>query len=378
MNVFTRNELKTLMEKTEGPCVSIFMPTLRGGVQSQQNPIRFKNMLREAEERLVAAGLRPPEAKDLLEPAQKLLQDGPFWRQSNGIALFLSPKTYRYYRLPFDFEELLVVADRFNVKPLLRLPASAERFYILALSQNKVRLLEGANRKISEIDLEIEDIPKSLADAMKYDDVEKQRSAHSGSPGKLIFHGNAVADDAKTNIMRYFQQIDRGLKDLLRDKHEPLLLAGVGYLLSIYKEVNSYPHLLNEGIEGSPDRMDAEELYERAVAVLEPYSLKAREEAVDQYKQAAGTGLTSNDVSEIVPAAYYGRVDVLFVNTELQLSGTYDPDTNEVKLNTGAVHGNGDLLDLAAVHTILNGGTVYAVKPDNMPENVLLEAVYRY
>jgi hypothetical protein len=194
----------------------------------------------------------------------------------------------------------------------------------------------------------------------------------------LIFHGNAVADDAKTNIMRYFQQIDRGLKDLLRDKHEPLLLAGVGYLLSIYKEVNSYPHLLNEGIEGSPDRMDAEELYERAVAVLEPYSLKAREEAVDQYKQAAGTGLTSNDVSEIVPAAYYGRVDVLFVNTELQLSGTYDPDTNEVKLNTGAVHGNGDLLDLAAVHTILNGGTVYAVKPDNMPENVLLAAVYRY
>jgi hypothetical protein len=302
----------------------------------------------------------------------------PRKQRSNGIALFLSPKTYRYYRLPFDFEELLVVADRFNVKPLLRLPASAERFYILALSQNKVRLLEGANRKISEIDLEIEDIPKSLADAMKYDDVEKQRSAHSGSPGKLIFHGNAVADDAKTNIMRYFQQIDRGLKDLLRDKHEPLLLAGVGYLLSIYKEVNSYPHLLNEGIEGSPDRMDAEELYERAVAVLEPYSLKAREEAVDQYKQAAGTGLTSNDVSEIVPAAYYGRVDVLFVNTELQLSGTYDPDTNEVKLNTGAVHGNGDLLDLAAVHTILNGGTVYAVKPDNMPENVLLAAVYRY
>ena len=62
------------------------------------------------------------------------------------------------------------MADRFNVKPLLRLPASAERFYILALSQNRVRLLEGANAKISEIDLDIEDIPRSLADAMKYDD----------------------------------------------------------------------------------------------------------------------------------------------------------------------------------------------------------------
>lgn len=378
MNVFTRNELKTLMEKTEGPCVSIFMPTLRGGVQSQQNPIRFKNMLREAEERLVAAGLRPPEAKDLLEPAQKLLQDGPFWRQSNGIALFLSPKTYRYYRLPFDFEEVLVVADRFNIKPLLRLPASAERFYILALSQNRVRLLEGANRKISEIDLEIEGIPKSLADALKYDDVEKQRSAHSGAPGKMLFHGNAIADDAKVNILRYFQQIDRGLKDVLRDKHVPLLLAGVGYLLSIYKEVNNYPNLLPEGIEGSPDRMEAEELYERAVTILEPYSLKARQEAVALYKQVAGTGLTSNDIKEIVPAAYYGRVDILFVNNELHLWGTFDPDTNEVELKPKSDHGNGDLLDLAAVHTILNGGVVYAVGPEKMPENVLLAAVYRY
>ena len=378
MNVFTRNELKTLMEKSEGPCVSIFMPTLRGGVQSQQNPIRFKNMLREAEERLISAGLRSSEAKELLEPAQKLLLDGSFWRQSNGIALFLSRKKYRYYRLPFDFEELLVVADRFNVKPLLRLPATAERFYILALSQNRVRLLEGENQKISEVDLEIEGIPRSLADALKYDDVEKQRQAHSGLPGTAIFHGNAVADDAKVNILRYFQQIDRGLRDLLRDRKVPLLLAGVSYLFSIYKEANSYPHLLQEGIEGNPDRMEAGELYERAWTIVGPHFLKARQEAVDFYKQTAGTGLTSNDVKEIVPAAYYGRVDILFVNTDLQLFGTFDPDTNAVELKLETEHRNGDLLDLAAVHTIMNGGVVYAVEPDKMPENVLLAAVYRY
>jgi len=378
MNVFTRNELKTLMEKSEGPCVSIFMPTLRGGVQSQQNPIRFKNMLREAEERLVAAGLRSPEAKELLEPAQKLLLDGPFWRQSNGIALFLSPNTFRYYRLPFDFEELLVVTDRFNIKPLLRLPASAVRFYILALSQNRVRLFEGVNQRINEIDLELEGIPQSIAAAMGYDDSEKQRQAHSGLPGTSIFHGHAVADDAKVNILRYFQQIDRGLRGLLRDRQVPLLLAGVSYLFSIYKEANNYPYLLQEGIEGNPDRMETEELYERAWAVVGPHFLKARQEAVDLYRQMAGTGLTSNDVKEIVPAAYYGRVDILFVVTGRQLWGTFDPDTNEVELNPVAEHGNGDLLDLAAVHTILNGGVVYAVEPDKMPENVPLAAVYRY
>lgn len=378
MNVFTRNELKALMEKTEGPCVSIFMPTFRGGAQSQQNPIRFKNMLREAEERLAAAGLRPSEAKELLEPAQKLLLDGPFWRQSNGVALFLSPKTFRYYRLPIDFDEVLIVADRFNVKPLLRLPSSAERFYVLALSQNRVRLMEGANRRISEIDLEIEGIPRSLADAVKSDDIEKQRQSHTGSPGTSIFHGHTAADDTKANILRYFQQIDRGLKALLRDRQIPLVLAGVGYLLSIYREANSYPYLLQDGIEGNPDRMEAEELLERAWAVVEPYFLKAQHEAAELYRQIAGTGLTSNDIKEIVPAAYYGRVDILFVNTELHLWGAFDPDTNEVEISTGPGLGSSDLLDLAAVHTMLNGGAVYAVEPEKMPENVLLAAVYRY
>ncbi len=378
MNVFTRNELKTLMEKSKGPCVSIFMPTLRGGAQSQQNPIRFKNLLREAEERLVAAGLRSSEAKELLEPAQKLLLDGPFWRQSDGIALFLSPKSYRYYRLPFDFEELLVVGDRFNVKPLLRLPATAVRFYILALSQNKVRLFEGANQRINEIDLELEGIPQSLAEVLKYEDVEKQRHAHSGVPGTAIFHGHTIADDAKMNILRYFQQIDRGLKDLLRDRQVPLLLAGVSYFFSIYREANSYPYLVQEGIEGNPDRMEVEDLYERAWAIVKPHFFKAQQEAVDLYRQLAGTGRTSNDVEEIVRAAYYGRIDILFVAAGQHFWGTFDPVSNEVRMHTGSDHGSDDLLDLAAVHTILNGGVVYAVEPDRMPDNRALAAVFRY
>lgn len=377
MNVFTRNELKDLMEY-EGPCVSIYMPTLRNGTQSQQNLIRFKNMLREAGDRLVTAGMRPSEAKELLEPAQKLLLDDPFWRQSNGIALFISPDTFRYYRLPFDFEELLVVADRFNAKPLLRLPSSSERFYVLALNQNRVRLFEGENHVISEIDIEIEGIPQSQPEAFKYDDLEKQLQAHSGSPGTAIFHSHPAADDAKANILRYFQQVDRGLRDLLRGRRAPLLLAGVSYLLSIYREANSYPCLLQEGIEGSPDRLGAEEMYERAWSIVGPYFLKAQQEAVDVYKQIAGTGLTSKDVNEIVPAACYGRVETLFVNTGIQLWGTYDPDANKVELDTRAVNGKVDLLDLAAVHTVLNGGVVYSVQPEDMPADAPIAAVYRY
>jgi len=98
MNTLSKDELKRLAEEQAGLCVSIFMPAHRVGPETQQDPIRFRNLLRDAEERLIAEGLRVPDARKLLTPAQKLLADGFFWRHlSDGLALFLSPNVFRYY-----------------------------------------------------------------------------------------------------------------------------------------------------------------------------------------------------------------------------------------------------------------------------------------
>ena len=377
MNLLTKDELKKLIEEHRGLCVSVFMPTYRGGVESQQNQIRFKKALREVEEQLITSGLRPLEAKELLEPAQELFWDAPFWRQGNGLAMFLSSKIFRYYHLPFDFEELVVVADRFHLKPLLRLHTSDGQFYILALSQNEVKLFQGTRNVISEIHLE--GIPKSLAEALKYDEPEKQLQSHSGTPtGAAIFHGHAITDDAKDNIRRYFRQIDKGLRELLREEQAPLVLAGVDYLFPIYREANSYPYLTDEGIKGNPESMSAEKLNEKAWAIVQPYFQKKQKEAVAQYRQLVGTGRTSKDIKEIVPAAYFGRIDLLFVAVDFQQWGTFDLPNNIVHLHQKAEPGAEDLLDFASIQTILNGGTVFVVKLEETPDRTPLAAVFRY
>jgi len=381
MNALSRDELKTLIGKPGGTCVSIFMPTLRSGVRSgvkaRQNPIRFKNLLRNTEEQLIAGGLRSVEVTELLAQAQKFLWDDSFWRQSNGLAMFISPKVFRYYRLPFDIEELVIVADRFHVKPFLQQLNGDGRYYVLALSQNEVRLFVGTRDIVNEINLA--GVPKSLAEALKYDDPEKQLQSHSGTPaGGAIFHGHAVTDDAKINILRYFHKIDDGLRKLFREERAPLLLAAVDYLFPIYKEANSYPHLMEDGIKGNPESMNADELRERAWAVVQPYFQKKQKEAVAQYKQLAGTGRTSKEIKEIVPAAYFGRIDLLFVAAGLQHWGTFNPDTNEVYLRQEPEPGDEDLLDYTAIQTILNGGTVYAVEPGEVPDDALLAALFRY
>jgi hypothetical protein len=91
-----------------------------------------------------------------------------------------------------------------------------------------------------------------------------------------------------------------------------------------------------------------------------------------------GTGLASNIVEEIVPAANHGRVGLLFVARGCQRWGTFDSDSSQVQVFSGKEPNAEDLLDLAAMQTYLNGGTVYALARDKMPEGALMAAVYRY
>jgi len=384
VDLLSRDELRMLIGNAGGPCVAIYMPAHRVGSGTRQDPIRLRNLLREAEERLIASGLRSTTAQELLEPAWQLGQPGLFWSyQSDGLAIFISPGMFRYYRLPFSFKKLVVVADRFHIKPLLPLLSGDGQFYILALSQNEVSLLQGTRYSVSEVYLE--GVPESLEEALRYDDPEKQLQFHTRTPrvtdGKrsAIFHGHGVGiDDSKDNIRRYFHQIDAGLRELLRDERAPLVLAGVDYLLPLYREVNSYPYLLDQGIPGNPEGLKAAELHAQAWAVVQSYFLKAQQEAAARYRQFAGTGLTSNDVKETVAAAYHGRIDLLFVAVGVQRWGTFAPDTNVVQLHQKAEPGDEDLLDFAAMHTLLNRGIVYAVEPGKVPDDAPLAALFRY
>jgi len=356
------------------------MPMHRSGPETQQDPIRFKNLLREAEERLIAQGLAAPEAKELLESAQKLLQGDLFHQyQSDGLAMFLSAEMFRYYLLPFVFKALVIVTDRFHIRPLLPLLSGDGRYYILALSQNKVRLLQGTHYSVNEVPLA--DVPKNLAETLKDDDSWKGLQMHSGisgGKGKLsaITHGSEV--DSKENIQRYFRRIDKGLHELVRDERVPLVLAGVDYLHPIYKEVNTYPHLIEDGIGGNPERLSAKELHAQAWTVVRPYFQKVQQEAVDQYKQFISSGRTSNRVRKIIPAAYHGQIELLFVVPDFQQWGTFDPGTDELHLHKKEKTGDEDLLESAAIQTLLNGGTVYVVDPEKMSDTESLAAVFRY
>lgn len=380
--MLSREEMKVLLDNQTGLCISIFMPTYPAGVETRQNQIRFRNLIRDTENRLSACNLRPQEIKALLEPAHSLAGNALFWRrQGIGLAVFISAGLFRSYCLPIRFEEVTFIMDRFFVKPLLPLLREDEHFYIIALSQNTVRLMEGTEHVVREIDLE--GIPKSLAEALSYDEPEKQVRFRAGTPGggyrraMISGHGPDI-EDTKDNLLKYFRRIDRGLRNFLKDERAPLVFAGVEYLFPIYKDTNTHPCLMEKGIFGNPEGMSTENLHRQAWQIVAPYFHRAEGDALAQYRQSLGTGLASKNIEEIVAAAQQGRVGTLFVAVGHQQLGAFVSEGNETVLRQEIGPERENFLDSAAIQTFLNGGNVFVLPQEKMPGKEQLAAVFRY
>ncbi len=381
MDNIKEDELKALIRQSPGPCVSIYMPTHRAGMEIQQDPIRLKNLIRDAEEKLVSGGHRRPDALEILTPARDLLNDTAFWRhQADGLALFLSREFFRNYRLPLNLQELVMIDGSFYLKPLLSMLGDDGGFFVLALSQSDLRLFECTRHSIREV--ELEDVPRSLDEALRFDDPEKQLQYHTASrggrrDGYLMFHGHS-GSEPKKDILRYLLLVNDGLHKYLNNRNEPLVLAGVDYLLPIFREATTYGGLVEEAIMGNPEGFDEQELHRQAWSIVEPIFRKTRDEALARYVELAGTGLAGADPEAVLGPAFFGRVDTLFVARGLQRWGTFDSETGLVSLHEAPQPGDRDLLDFAALHTFMNRGKVYVLEPEMIPGGKTLAAIFRY
>ncbi|MDP1548116.1 MAG: hypothetical protein Q8L87_19055 [Anaerolineales bacterium] len=385
MESLTLEQIKGLAQQTENPSISIFLPTHRAGQDTQQDPIRFKNLLRDAEKQFLDSGMGPREVSALLEPAQALLGDPYFWsHQYEGLAVFMTSEDFHSYRLPFRVEELLIIAQSYYVKPVLPLFTNNGHYYILAISQDGVRLFEGTRNSVGQIDLP-DGTPVNLEEALRLDGRQKTLQMHTGTSqseaGQGMFHGQGPGEEEqKVWIEQYLNLVDTGLKDIFREQQLPLVLAGVDYLLPIYRKVSEYANIMQKGITGSPEYLRPEELQEQAWPIVEAYFRQETEKTVEQYHQLADTDKATDNVEQIVAAAFNGRVDKLILSIENQIWGAFNPKDGKVtrSSNGQSKKHNLALLDFTAMNTLQNGGTVCALSQDEMPTDSPIAAVFRY
>jgi hypothetical protein len=374
--------VRTLIDADDAPCISIYMPTHRSGKEAAaQGPIRLKNLLDQARQHLVESEVRPADADQILAEASRLTDNAPFWQhQEDGLAVFIAPGRTNTFRLPAHFSELVDVGDSFHLKPLWPVVASGEVFYLLALSRNRVRLLWGNRFRMDEIDLPGE-IPGSLADALWFEDPEKQiqhRGADRVGRGRVVahFHGHGTPDEQNdARVERFLQRVDGGLRHLI-DRDTPLVLAGVDDIVALFRKVSDHRNLLPQHIPGNPDRLSPAQLHERAIPLIEPLLAEQTNADTEAFSEAGE--LAISDIETAIPAAHNGRVEAIFIPESTHLWGVIRNNGQEVEMHGERLLGDRDLLDIAATATWIHDGRVHVVPSDAVPGDGVIAAHLRY
>lgn len=384
MDELTIDRALELADTRGGHRVSLFMPT-RPFVPGapDENGLRLKNLLRTAEGLLAEHPIRPGEIEKLLEPARTLIDDRPFWmRAEQGLALLIGPEGMHAFRLSAPVQEQVRVNHRYYLRPLLPHVETRGRYWVLFISQKSVRLYQGTGDGLAEVPSD--ELPHSLSEALAWDDFEKTSLQFHGPNAAAgrgrtapIYHGNKEPD-VKNELARFFRQIDAALVEKLRGERAPLVLAGVDYLIPIYRDVNTYPHLVHEAVTGNAEILPLPELHAKALAALHRLAEDEGRQLAEQAEDAWGSSLTTPDPETIVPAAFLGRVDTLFLTEGDEWWGRYDPSVGKAILHRAPVPGDEDLLDLAALQTLEKGGAVVNLPPERMPRGQTAVALLRY
>jgi hypothetical protein len=321
MDVVTKEQLVSLAGSRGGAHLSLFIPTARSGRQTEQNQIRYKNALAEAEDKLESHGLRPNQVSAFLEEPRRYEPQSDFWQhQEEGLALFSSESLLRIYRLPVELNQTVVVADHFYLRPLLGALTRPERYYLLAVSLGRARLFASDRFRFQEV--RVPQMPEGLQDTLRYDQPQKQVHLHTRRPERTggrgaMFHGHGLGEDeGKRNISRYMHDVRNAVERVLGDLHVPLVLAGEEHLVPVYREASGYHYLVDEPVYGNADHLDDAELHRRSWQIVEPHFRKEQEETLELYRQLADSKRATARIDSLVAASRNAQVDRLVVDRD--------------------------------------------------------------
>lgn len=363
-------------------CISLYLPTHKNGVEvnEQLDAVGFKNALQEVASRLQTKGWDQGAIKKLLQPGFHLVQQETFWTQmSQGLAVFIADGYFKFTKMPIAPVEDLVIENSFYITPLVPIISTNETFYVVVISKKQVKLFRGDAFGMEYIN--VPGLKEGLGDAPIIDGGSESTYRLSENNQGISSHGHGGGNnvDDKQLIATYLEAADDVLwKEELHDKTAPLLIAGVEYLIPIYKSVCDYKYIWDEALTGSYEYSDTPTLYAQAREKMQPLFEQKKKKALTIYGNQSGTGLTSSNVDEVVPAAYYGRIAHLFVQKGAHIWGTFDEMANEVKLHESEAQGGEDLVDNAVEKTLQTGGDVYVVEQSEMPADGPLAAIMRY
>ena len=361
-------EITSLAAERHDGCVSIYLRTGRLPERSEEARIRLRNFVDGASGQLAAAGSSRADLDALHSAVSELIDDRAFWGyQSETLVVLASGGRLRTYRVANQLPEMLEVGDRFLIKPLLRAVTFPQTTFVLALSQNHVRLIE-AGADGTAFTVEVPGLPRDAASAVGLPSISG-RSADGRIQG---------SEGQKVRLAEYCRAIETELRTVVNRTDIPLILATTQPLDGIYRSVNSYSRLLGESIRGNPDETSDNELSAAARPILDAMYAEQLAAVLDEVEQRRAHGRAVSDLSDVARAATFGAVDTLLFDFEQVVPGSIDEETGAVRFDDAESAANYGVIDEIARRALLAGAIIYAVRADDLPRNTPALASVRF
>jgi hypothetical protein len=402
MALLTTAQVRSLLTPPPPPCVSLYMPTHRSEPLRRQDPIRYRNLLRTAEESL--RQMYPgSQVNSLMGKFDEFARDEGFWSQTlDGLAVLGSAEGIQYFRLPRTMPEVAVVADSFHVKPLLRYTQSADRYEVLSLTQTQAALCEG-NRYGLEPMILPDEFPDSMGEALGTQLTPEYRGfaggprypapggggvvgprsgprgATTGGTATTNYGIGSAKDSENVDIGRYFQVVDDYIiKHVSNASELPLVLVALPENESEFRKRSQNRFLLPDGVRKAPGSLSADEMRAEVWKAVEPRYRERLDRLSNDFGTALSRQMATKVVGEAAKAIVESRVGLLMVDADKHVPGKCDPTTGNIQFDKLQNPDVDDLLDDLAELTLKNGGEVIVVPSDRMPSDTGLAAIYRF
>jgi hypothetical protein len=261
---------------------------------------------------------------------------------------------------------MVEVADRFLLKPLMRAVTFANAAFVLAVSENDVRLIE-IFPDLPPQRVRVPDLPKDAASAVNVSSLNNRTSLRRvmGSEGQ------------KVRLAQYARMVDAAIRPLLAGRDAPLILAANEPVAAIYRSINSNPNLLPETLTATGDRSTEAEIAAAARPILDAAYAREIEEAKALFDQRANDRRATTDISDAARLATFGGIETLLVNFDEIVHGTVDDDTGAVVFGEEGPDTYG-VVDEIMGRALTSGARVLAVRREDIPGGGALAATSRY
>lgn len=288
--------IQKLGKETNTLCVTISFNTHRTHPDNENDSIRLKNLLTQAEER-VTQEYPEEEVAELLKKMRAVQATIDANYNLDSLHIFLSNKTQEVVRLPQAVAENSVqVAKTFALRPLIKAYSRSASYLIMLLSQGGAQVYEAMNDGVIK-EIENDDFPFP---------------EHTLN---MTFPDKKSDPNYQDNLIReYFNKVDKAFLKIHKNTDLKCVVVSTTDNYSMLTQVadNSaaYYGQVNVDYNNSAPHQLAQQSWE----LVRDVQQKLKKEAIAEAKEAVAQGKVQTDLQEIYQSAIDGRGDLLIVH----------------------------------------------------------------